>query len=68
VRDVHDADIGNDAENHGFADGDGVVGDAEIGHENYRGARVGVLGRILILMGSLGVAGKGRDKEQEKGD
>ena len=46
VRDVHDAHIGCDADDHRFADGDGVVGSAEVCHKNDRGARSG-LGRGL---------------------
>jgi len=30
VRDVHDARVGGDVDDYGFADGDGVVGGAEI--------------------------------------
>src|SRR6516225_8722742 len=32
--DVHDAGVGGDADNHGFADGHCVVGDAEVAHED----------------------------------
>jgi len=39
VRDVHDARVGGDVHDYGFADGDGVVGGAEIGHEDARRAR-----------------------------
>jgi len=37
MRDVHDARVGGDVDDYGFADGDGVVGGAEIGHEDDRG-------------------------------
>src|SRR5580704_218801 len=50
VRDVHDANIRDDTENHGFTNGDGVVSSAEIGHENYRGARYGSVRCRLLLM------------------
>ncbi len=43
MRDVHDAGIRRDANHYRFADGDGVVGGAEVGHENDGGAGGGFL-------------------------
>ena len=34
MRDVHDAGIGGDADNHRFADGHRVVGDSEVAYED----------------------------------
>src|SRR5215475_3316336 len=36
MRDVHDARVGTDVENHRFAKSDRIVGGAEIGHEDDR--------------------------------
>ena len=48
MRDVHDARVGGDVDDYGFADGGGVVGGAEIGHEDDRGRWCGRGGVILL--------------------
>ncbi len=53
VRDIHDARIGRDAEHHRFADGHRVIGDAEIGHEDNRRMRDGLLGNGRCIFVSL---------------
>src|SRR5712691_2743388 len=57
VGDVHDARAGGDADDDRFADGHGIVGGPEVGHEDDGGRSCG-----RILSGLMGTAGKnGRD-------